>query len=387
MLSPTRPKLLLVDDDTQVAYTIKRILRDCANLITVCLTPNDAIKELKNNRFDLMVVDLKMEGMDGVAVIKEAKKHQPELVPILLTGYPDMDSAISAFKVGAYDFLIKPIQPHLLQAVVSRGWEKLVLHRQKNRLFTELQTTNEILRKTQAQLVQAAKLAALGEMSAGVAHELNNPLLVVKGFNERVEYKLKKDHPQAYEATKKYLQDMNEGADRMKTIISNMQEFSRSSDHKCQPTNINDVIDKSFLLLKEQLHLHEIRVEKNLTGTNPIINADANRLEQVFFNIIANAKDALETSKNKQLRVATTVENGNVLMSFSDNGTGIEQTIQGKIFDPFFTTKDVGKGTGLGLSISYGIIKEHQGTITVTSVPGKGTTFLIQLPMQEKGYL
>ena len=251
---------------------------------------------------------------------------------------------------------------------------------------THLSSTNLIrlnmqnikLQEAQSQLVQSGKLAALGEMSSGVAHELNNPLHFIKGFNRRVQAAFAKGDKVSHEEVSLFITKIDENCSRMGKIIQHFREFSRQSEHVLKPTPINEIVYKSFILLNEQLRLHNIAVVKELTPDNPIILGDANRLEQVFVNLISNARDALETvdkGKQKTITVTTKVEFGTVIIEFKDNGCGIPVENLEKIFNPFFTTKDVGKGTGLGLSITHGIVTEHKGEITCKSHQGEGTVF------------
>jgi len=242
------------------------------------------------------------------------------------------------------------------------------------------------LKNTQQQLVQSGKLAALGELSAGVAHEINQPLFLIQGFTNRIRSAFKKHDAVKYEQVKDHIHDVNENVKRMKKIVQHFREFSRQSDNKRRPVQINEVIQKSFSLFNEQLRLRNILIEERLAEQNPVVIGDPTRLEQVFVNLISNSRDALEAvTKHKQalLTVTSKVSNGCVIVEFSDNGTGVDADVINRIFDPFFTTKEVGKGTGLGLSISHGIIREHKGDIWCESSFGQGAIFRIQLPLYD----
>lgn len=250
--------------------------------------------------------------------------------------------------------------------------------------FDQIADLNRELIVAQGQLVQSAKLASLGEMAAGVAHELNNPLYLIGGFNERVAKVLMKNNPEAYELVKEYIDDIADGAKRMKLIIGDLKDFSRKSSHVMELVSINEVLEKSFALTYKQLLLGNIAIIKNYLNIDYKIKGDSNKLMQVFINLIVNAKDAIESSTRKdgrELRVSTKLEKDFVIIIFQDNGCGMLEETRLKVFDAFFTTKVIGKGTGLGGSISYGIIKEHNGTIECTSAIDIGTTFIIKLPV------
>ncbi|MEK7773894.1 MAG: ATP-binding protein [Deltaproteobacteria bacterium] len=241
----------------------------------------------------------------------------------------------------------------------------------------EIATLCMELKDTQNQLIQSSKLTALGELAAGLAHELNQPLTVIKGLSKNI----LKTTPAASPHHEK-LKLVVEASNRMEQIIRHLKVFSRSEEPVFTPLDLNKVIEDAFIIIKEILHNHSIETGFDLSRGLPEVLGNANRLEQVIINIASNAKDAMPGGG--RLDVSTrTVEAGGLKfarMSFKDTGSGIPTDIIDRIFDPFFTTKESGKGTGLGLSISYGIIKDHNGDITVESEPGKGTAFHITIP-------
>lgn len=234
------------------------------------------------------------------------------------------------------------------------------------------------------QLIQASKLASLGEMSAGVAHELNNPLMAVDGFNARIRSTLQKaQFPQDSPAWE-YLDHVQEGADRMRKIISHFKDFSRLSDASYSLFELNESIKKSFILFEEQFRQHGIEVSMELVDMKIMVYGNSNRLQQVFTNLVQNSKDALFESsdiKNKKICIRTHIEDSKVLVEFEDNGPGIPKNNMSRIFDPFFTTKPMGKGTGLGLSVSQGIVRDHGGVIQVANLSEGGVRFSIILPV------
>jgi C4-dicarboxylate-specific signal transduction histidine kinase len=248
------------------------------------------------------------------------------------------------------------------------------------------QTTEEIrrreqeLREKQEQLVQAAKLATLGELTTGIAHELNNPLnniglylgnvvdllLAGDGHAERMKHDLLQALQQVNKATE---------------IISHLRTFGRAAPVVHEPVSVNEVVQRSLSLLKEQLRLRQIEVRLLLDEREPHVMGNPIQLEQVFMNLLTNARDAVASARSRRITISSTIEGSSVRMLVADTGPGIPDELAQRIFDPFFTTKDVGEGTGLGLSIVYGIIKEHEGSIAVENTPGKGATFIIDLPL------
>ncbi len=244
----------------------------------------------------------------------------------------------------------------------------------------EMQRREQELRDKQEQLVQAGKLATLGELTTGVAHELNNPLnntglfvgnaidLIELGFTDKGQ--IVRDLRQAMQQVRK----ANE-------IISHLRTFGRVASVSHELVSLRQVIEGALSLMQEQLRLREIGVTVDLGPEEPVIVGNPIQLEQVFINLLTNARDAVAESPRKAIRISAALGPEGVKVTCTDSGEGIPPGVERRIFDPFFTTKEVGKGTGLGLSITYGIIKEHGGTISVVSPPGEGATFLIHLPL------
>ncbi len=240
----------------------------------------------------------------------------------------------------------------------------------------ELEATVETLKSTQAQLIQSEKLSGIGEFVAGVAHELNNPLTAVMGFSELL--KMQDTHPER----SKQLDLIFKSARRCQKIVQSLLSFARRHRPERKAVCVNSLIEEAVDILQYQLRTSNIEVTTHLDPDLPQAMVDPHQIQQVFLNIINNARQAMEARKAKgQILITSEARAGSVWITFQDNGPGIPREHLSKIFDPFFTTKEVGKGTGLGLSICYGIIKEHGGTITPASRPGEGATFLIELPI------
>ncbi len=244
------------------------------------------------------------------------------------------------------------------------------------------------LQSTQAQLVQAGKLASIGELAAGVAHELNQPLMVIRSGIQVTSRSLARGRITLAQVLDQ-MAIMEKNTTRMMRIINHLRTFSRQSPKAFSMVDLAETIDEAFMMTREQLQNRDIRIQAEIDPAIPRIRGNANQLEQVFLNLITNARDALTSGapaagRNGTLTVVARrlEDNGNrVEILFSDTGRGIPPEIQEKIFDPFFTTKEVGSGTGLGLSISYGIIRDHGGTIEIARSAEDGTTFRITLPV------
>src|SRR5712664_518402 len=243
----------------------------------------------------------------------------------------------------------------------------------------EMQRREQELRDKQEQLVQAGKLATLGELTTGVAHELNNPLnntgLFVGNAIDLIELGMT-DKGQIVRELRQAMQQVRKATE----IISHLRTFGRAAPVSREPISLRQVIERALVLMREQLRLREIEVTVDLGPEEPVVVGNPIQLEQVFLNLLANARDAVSDSPRKAIRISDSVGAEGVEVALADTGPGIPPGLERRIFDPFFTTKEVGKGTGLGLSITYGIVKEHGGTISVTSRPGEGATFLLHLP-------
>ena len=255
-----------------------------------------------------------------------------------------------------------------------------------------LVTTSDITKRLEAeqQLIQASKMATLGEMATGVAHELNQPLSVIKTASNFFIRKVRKKEPIKEEILATMAEEIDSHVDRASKIINHLRQFGRKSDLGLESVQINQIILKALDMFSQQLKVRGIDTIWALQDDLPEIMADADRLEQVFINLLINARDAimdrLENEEpqafDKKIFLRTRSEQNKVIIEVCDTGIGIPPSIADKIFEPFFTTKEVGKGTGLGLSISYGIIKDFGGKIRVANNEPQGTCFLITFPIK-----
>jgi PAS domain S-box-containing protein len=238
------------------------------------------------------------------------------------------------------------------------------------------------MRLLQQQLVQSGKLAAVGELATGVAHELNQPLQIIRGYAQTVN-DFYQPGDQIDEQLVNDLRKIVDGTTRMMRIIDHLRVFARREDAGFAPTQINDVVGNALLFVAQQLRNHNIEIVSELQPRLPNVLADPHQLEQVLLNLFSNARAAMASGGT--LTIRTGRRGDQVMLVVQDVGVGMPEHVRDRIFEPFFTTKDVGEGTGLGLSISYNIIKKHGGEISVTSEVGTGTTFTIFLPSVNQG--
>ena len=245
-----------------------------------------------------------------------------------------------------------------------------------NEMATELRTREEKLQQAQAQLIQSEKLAAFGQLGAGIAHEVKNPLAGILGCAQ-----LSLMSKQEGETDYENLRIIEREATRCGEIIGNLMKFARQEKTAVEPVAINDVVTDACSIVNHQLALKEVKILKELDEHLPRIRGSANQLEQVLINLFVNAQQAMKGEPGSVAVKTRLADPEHVEIVVSDTGPGIPEEIQNKLFDPFFTTKPTGEGTGLGLSVSYGIIKEHGGEITIDSELGNGATFVLTLPV------
>jgi len=526
----TPAKILVVDDELGIRDMLSYELSSHNYRVVTAVNGEDALEKIRKEKFQLVISDVKMPRMDGMEMLEAIKKIDPDVEVIMSTGFGTIETAVSAMKKGAYDFIQKPFNLDEILALIEKALEKnelkvmlgvyesskavlslikldellpvmakltlqvlkaddasillmgpdncfqyaasaglpaetearrrtclelgervagkvakgrepviingplesddrflgmaglreirssivyplilegkvlglLNVNRTAQKepftaadlrhatifcsqisqainnaaLFRELEDRIKEIQEMQSQLVQSEKLAGIGQLSAGIAHEINNPLAGIMGFAEIV---LKSDglSPQQRGDIETILKQSRRCGD----IVKNLLQFSRIKKGKDTPVNVLPVLEASLQLAGFDLKRANIGVIKSFPADLPLITGNAGQLQQVFLNLIMNARQAMEGKKGAELRILASGKEDGVILRFEDNGCGIPPENISKVFDPFFTTKAVGKGTGLGLSVSYGIIKAHHGIISVESRAGIGTAFIISLPV------
>jgi signal transduction histidine kinase len=362
-----------------------------------------------------------MPGRNGVELLREITMRYPETAVIMVSGIDRPQRVRDALRVGAFDYLIKPCELDVLTLSVERALERRSLLRTASIYKDHLESQNielakqkSELERLQAQLVHTEKMASLGQLSAGIAHELNNPAGFIYGnmdilrdylseleklFSAYNQIPLPEDTAALINSVKagihydrlvgdlhSILADCREGAQRICDVVKNLRLFSRLDEAELKQINIHDGINSTIRLLSRYYNSGQIVLRRDYSDL-PAINCFAGQLNHVWMNLLVNAAQAIKNQG--QVTIATKLEGDSVAVAISDNGAGIPEEQLSRIFDPFFTTKPVGEGTGLGLSISYGIIERHGGTITVNSKVGSGTTFTVRIPVRanetEKG--
>ncbi|MCM8826762.1 MAG: response regulator [Candidatus Omnitrophica bacterium] len=419
--------ILVVDDDKLLLQTIKNLLEKEKYSVTAVDNSNKALELIKQNFYPLIILDVRMPDMDGMELLKRIRDIQENShtsTIIVITGYADENVPIKAIKYGASDYIMKPFDITEFLYSVNKNMRIARLEMEKIKYMgeianknKELETALEELRKAkekleeyncsleqkveerakelnelQVQLFQSAKMAAIGQLGAGVAHELNNPLGGILGYAQFILEKFKKKDLKEddIKACQKYIETIEKEAIRCKKIVENLLRFSRRPiTFKKEPANINNIVEDTISLIHHQLKIKNINVITNFQPNLPKAPLVINQIQQVLTNLILNAQQAMPNGG--ELKISTSklfnsekIPSTYIKIEVTDTGVGIPEENLPKIFDPFFTTKDKEKGTGLGLSIAYQIIQEHRGNIEVKSKVGEGSTFTILIPVEEE---
>ena len=247
-----------------------------------------------------------------------------------------------------------------------------------NLMASSLKERDERLKEyTQQQIMKSERLATLGQLAAGVAHEINNPLGAVLMYTH-----LSLEEMEAEDTRRQNLEKVVSEAARCRDIVKGLLDFARQTEPKVEESDVNEILNRTLSLVENQALFQNVKVKKLLSSSLPKVMMDSNQIQQVFTNIILNAAEAIEGEGELIVVTRRAPDNEHIEIEITDTGCGIPPENYEKIFDPFFTTKEVGKGTGLGLAISYGIIARHKGTINIRSKPGKGSTFIVRLPIK-----
>ena len=414
--------ILFIDDSEEVIDSVKLLFNKMGHELQVETSAVNVVNHLDDYDVDAIFTDMVMPELTGIDVLQHVNNVSPSLPVILVTGHSGVDSAISAIRLGAFDYIMKPFTYDTLQTCLLRLQKASELNRrfqeeQKQRLKveveldvrkkiqSELESKNEkleqltsALKDSQTQLVHSEKMAALGTLTAGIAHEINNPisfirsnLNVLEQYHETLktcfsklpleELELTADEQEKMEFILEDLESLvnesQDGAERIYEIAQNLKVFSRCNDQEIKSFDINDGIESTLKIAWNELKYH-CKIEKHF-GNLPMLNCCGGEINQVILNLLINAAHAI--TNDGIIRIETREENDFVYIIISDNGCGIPEDRLEQIFNPFYTTKEVGKGTGLGLAIACKIIDKHKGHISVKSEQGKGTEFTIKLPI------
>ncbi|QKQ73885.1 response regulator [Nostoc sp. TCL240-02] len=415
----SRGIILVVDDNPANLQVLSSFLDQSSFEVWAARSGEKALQRLENDDLpDLILLDIMMPGIDGFETCIQLKSNPrvQDIPVIFMTALSETADKVKGLQLGAVDYITKPFQ---YEEVLVR----IENHLNLRNLTKTLIAKNAELQQTQTQLIQAEKVAALGQLTAGIAHEVNNPINFIAGNLNFVEkyvqevvgllnlyQKYLPDPPDELQTAieksdlefllndlSKIIKSMQVGTDRVTEIVSYLNNFSRHREAGKKLVNLHEGLESTLLILghrfKRNAHQPAIELVKEY-GSLPLVECFPGEINQVFMNLICNAIDAIEeANKNKDIdtisrnsgviKIKTEVIGEQVILRVADNGLGIKNADKTKVFDAFYTTKPVGKGTGLGLSIAYQIVvNNHHGKLTYDSKLGEGIEFIIELPIR-----
>ena len=418
-----RARVLIVDDSPTYRQSLTEELRDEGCEVTQVPGAREGLQALADDDFDCVMVDMVMPDMDGVAFCKALGERNRDgdapLVVLMLSAYENKENVARALEAGADDFIGKSTEMSVLRARLRALLRRKFLSEQNQRIVEEfrlremealrakaekdaaearaalaeglaranrdLEEANQKLRETQVHLIQSEKMASLGQLVAGIAHEINNPLsfalsnvFSVEGWLASVAEAdaLPADLAAKITKSRSRMTDTAQGLERVRELVVKLRTFSRLDEGEFNTIDVREAMESVLLFLRHKM-TGRIEVVRDYDSVNDLA-CYGGQLNQVLMNIVANAVDAIEDQGI--ITVRTGVEGDMFAISVQDSGSGIPKENMERIFDPFFTTKPVGQGTGLGLAISYKIVQAHRGRIEVASELGQGTEFRVLIP-------
>jgi signal transduction histidine kinase len=411
--------ILIVDDTPTNLEVISATLADAGLECAISISGDRALQQIEKFLPDLILLDVMMPGIDGFETCRRLKmSDRTRQIPIIfMTALADTESKVKALELGAVDFISKPFHE---SEILARVKTHLQLYHLTQNLEAQVAQKEAELIHSQLHLIQNEKMSALGNLVAGIAHEINHPIGCIVGNVTAVQESMndlfdiielyQQAIPQPSESIAEKLDNvdldylrqdlpelvkaMKDSSDRIKAISRSLRTFSRADQEQKQKFDLHEGLDSTILILRHRLKANEQRPEiEVITDYDllPEVECFPGQLNQVFMNILANAIDALEEGNQGRsyadikarpncITIRTLVEDREVQVSIADNGCGMSETVRTQIFDHLFTTKAVGEGTGLGLAIAQQIIKNHNGSIIAHSEINQGTEFVIRLP-------
>ncbi|MFC1563170.1 response regulator [candidate division KSB1 bacterium] len=388
-----RRKLLFVDDEENVLKSLVRVFQDNNYEILTASNGKEGLELVRNYEFQLVISDNQMPEMNGVEFLKQVRKISPDTIRIILTGYADVNSAISAINEGhVYKFMIKPWDEKLLRVQIKRALEfyDLLLEKQalnkeiieKNKKLEEIKKNLEkIVEERTRQLLHSEKMANLGQMAGQIGHEIGNILAILKGKMQLIEIK-KGDIKYIGKSLKMFSRQI----DRLEIHKNNLLTLGKPKLPEFKNINLKEILEKTIENLMHAGILKYYTINKEYQENLQLVYGDASQVEQIFTNLFINSHNAMEMSGTLYVAVNILDDKKFAEVCIKDTGKGIREENLEKIFEPFFTTELEGKGTGLGLPVVEKIVESHNGYIRIKSNVNIGTTVILGFPLIQNKY-
>ena len=371
-------RLLLVDDEDNFRQTLFKRLAKRGLIVEQAADGNECLSILQNQAMDVVVLDVKMPGISGIEVLKQIKDHYPKIEVILLTGHATTADGVEGIKLGAFDYLSKPIELEHLYFKIIQAYDKI------QRIEAEHQEA-EYRKRMEQRMIAAERLASVGILAAGVAHEINNPLAIISestGWMRQLFAKDELKNMPRRDDFIKALDKVEKSVERASRITHQLLGFAGKSEPAVSEVSLAELAEEAIRLIDHELHNRDIKIVRQIQPALGRIQSDPYQLRQVLMNLLTNAMHAVKSGGS--ITIAIEALGDNQVITVSDTGQGIPPENLDKIFEPFFSTKRPGEGTGLGLFVSRGIVEKLGGTIEVESEIGRGASFSIRLPKNLK---
>lgn len=380
MTSPARPgRLVVVDDEPVILQLLTTIFTGDDLDLVACPDGTSALAAIQQG-CDVLLTDKNLPDVGGLELVRAAKAARPDCEAIILTGYASLDTALQAMELDVFDYIFKPPKDIFdVRRKVHQAFAKQRVVRENQRLVaalseknTALEASLDELRRAQQELVQSEKLAGIGTLAAGIAHEISSPLFGILGLAEAIA------EEDDLDAARSYGTEIVEYSRVIRDIVQDLTSYTRSAVREYLTTvDVRQVLmDAARLVSRSSNQDSPVPVDapEGLT-----VQARTSELQQVFVNLVKNALEAV-AERGGSVQVHASAHEGGVAIRVIDDGPGIPEDARSQVFDPFYTTKEPGKGTGLGLNIVYRIVTKHRGTVAVEETPGGGATFVVWFP-------
>lgn len=384
MSQSNRPKhLVLVDDEPVILQILKAVFEGSPYRVSACGSGLDAQQLMRTEGVDLLLTDKNLPDISGLELLKLAKEINPLAEVVVITGYASLETAITALELDAFDYVLKPLNNVFdIKKKVQRASEKQDIRAENLRLVEDLRAKNQALeealdesRRLQAELIQSEKLAGIGTLAAGIAHEVSSPLFGIMGLAEAI---VEEDD---VGLCHDYAGEIVEYSRCIRDIVVELSSYSRAAENEYLTTvELHKVVEDAVRLVDRSSASHGVEIKLEIAPQS-FVQARTNELQQIFVNLVKNAVEAVVERGSGSVTVSGGREPGATWAVVEDQGIGIPAEKVDLVFDPFYTTKAPGKGTGLGLNIVYRIVTKYRGTITVESKVGVGTRFELRFPV------